>query len=146
MSTIKKKIAEDFITAFKAGVDGRAKKNILGVIKSEIIAEEKKKGRTSGDVSDEEAIAIIKKSVKNLNEIIDNAGDSQKNIDEAKFEIEVLKVYLPQQMNEEEIDAKIEEAIKSGAENIGTIMGAFKGLEVDKKLVSQKAIQKLKNK
>ncbi len=143
MSTIKKQIAADFMDAFKAGVEGRKKKNILGLIKSEIVAEEQKKGRTSGDVSDDEAIVIIKKSVKNLNEVISKAGDNKDIVEEAEFEMSILEVYLPKQMTEEEIDAKIEEAISGGANNIGAIMGAFKDLEVDKKLVSQKAKEKL---
>jgi len=143
MSTIKKQINKDFVAAFKA--KEMKKKNILGFLKSEIAKKEQAKGRAPGDATDDEAMAVVKKSIKNQNEVISTAGDNQEVIDAAKFEISILEVYLPEQMSEEEIDAKIKEVVDGGANNIGQIMGAFKGLGADKKLVSQKAKQILSN-
>ena len=146
MSTIKQKIASDFMTAFKMGAEGRDKKNILGFLKSQISLKEQEKGRTPGDANDDEVMAVIKKSVKNLNETIDMSGDNQEAIEKAKFEIGILEVYLPVQMSEADIDVKIKEAIDGGANNMGQIMAAFSGLGVDKGLVSQKAKQLINSK
>ena len=140
--SIKEQVSKDFMTAFKARE--MEKKTILGILKSEIVKEEQKEGRTSGEASDEEVLYIIKQGVKNLNKTIEQAeksGDKQDIIDESNFELDILEAYLPKKMSEDEIDAKIKEVVDGGANHIGQIMGAFKGLEVDMKMVSQKAKQ-----
>ena len=43
--TIKEQISADYMTAFKQGAEGRVKKNILGLLKAEIVKEEQKEGR-----------------------------------------------------------------------------------------------------
>ena len=146
MTTIKEQISADYITAFKAGPEGRAKKNVLGLLKAEIVKEEQKEGRTTGELSNDEVTSMIKSSIKNANKTIEGAeklGDKQELIDEAKFEISVLEEYLPAKLSEEEIAEKIKEAIAGGAGNMGAIMAAFNGLEVDRKIVAQKAQQQL---
>ena len=130
MSTLIEKISEDFTTAYKAkDMDA---KNFLGVVKGEVT-------RKTKEPSDEDVIADVKIMIKNHKKSLEEHGVPSL----ADSELSILETYLPQAMGEEEIDKVIEEAISGGANNMGMIMGAFKGMEVDKKIVSQKANQKL---
>ena len=62
--------------------------------------------------------------------------------------IEVFNSYFKEtlgsiKMSEGEIEIKVKEAIDGGANNIGRIMGAFKGLEADMKFVKETAEKQL---
>jgi len=132
MSTLIEKISEDFMTAYKA--KDMDTKNFLGVVKGEVT-------RKTKEPADESVIAGIKSMIKNHNKSLEETSTPSLT----DSELSLLETYLPQAISEEEIDKVIEEAIAGGANNMGAIMGAFKGMEVDKKLVSQKANQKLNN-
>ena len=140
MSTLKEKISNDFMIAFKK--KQKEKKNFLGLIKSQINTEEKNIGKP---VSDSEVVKILKKFEKSLLSIKEAnlTKDVQPEDWSEDRELEIVQSYLPKQMTESEIDSKLEEVISSGADNIGKIMGAFKGLEVDMRLVKDKAVEKL---
>lgn len=141
MSTLLEQINADFMTAFKN--KEMDKKNVLGLLKSNITKKEQEKRQPKGGVTDDVVISVIKKSIKTVNETIAASGDNQEAIDEAKFEKTILEAYLPAQMSEDEIEAKVKELIDGGAENMGAIMKEFKGLPADMSLVSQKARQSL---
>ena len=55
------------------------------------------------------------------------------------MEITFIDSILPQQMTEEEIDEKLKELVDGGANHIGKVMGGFKGLNADMKIVKEKA-------
>ncbi len=130
MSTLLEKINNDFATAFKAR--DIEKKNFLGVLKGEITRENKEPG-------DSEVISKIESMLKANSKSIEKSGVSSLS----DMELSTLESYLPKQMSEAEIDNKLKEVVSSGANNIGAIMAAFKGLPVDMKLVSEKAKQTL---
>lgn len=130
MKTIKEKIKEDFMVAFKA--KEMSKKNFLGLIKSTIENEEKNK---MGELNDSEITKILEKFQKSLNEVITKGvGDT---VVDAKFELSILEGYLPKKMSEDEIRNKILELKNGGANNIGMFMSAFKDLPADKTIVSK---------
>ena len=130
MKTIKEKIKEDFMVAFKA--KEMSKKNFLGLIKSTIENEEKNK---MGELNDSEVTKILEKFQKSLNEVITKGvGDT---VTDAKFELSILDGYLPKKMSEDEIRNKILELKNGGANNIGMFMSAFKDLPADKTIVSK---------
>ena len=130
MKTIKEKIKEDFMVAFKA--KEMSKKNFLGLIKSTIENEEKNK---MGELNDSEVTKILEKFQKSLNEVITKGvGDT---VVDAKFELSILEGYLPKKMSEDEIRNKILELKNGGANNIGMFMSAFKDLPADKTIVSK---------
>lgn len=83
--TLEQRISEDFMTAFKN--KDTARKSILGVIKGEI---QNEKFRT--EIVDVEA--ILKRMEKSL---------KQTNTVESLAELELIKEYLPQMMDKEEI-------------------------------------------
>lgn len=136
METLKEKIQKDFIAAFKMGAEGRLKKDLLGVIKSAITAEEQKPN--AKDVGDVEVMAILKSIRKGIKEVVDLSGTP-----ESIKELFIVDSYLPQQMSEEEIKNAVEQVIseigaKSPAE-IGKVMGGFNSKfagKADGKIVS----------
>jgi len=132
MTTLIEKIGKDFKDAYAA--KNMDKKNFLGVLKVEVT-------RKSKEPADDDVIAGIKSMIKNHKKSLEETQTPSLT----NFELEILEEYLPQSISEEEVDKIIEEAISGGANNMGAIMGAFKGLEVDRKMVSQKANQKLNN-
>ena len=115
----------------------------LRAVKSEILLEATKGGNDT--VSDDTAIKIIQKLVKQRKDAVAIFLE-QKREDLAKddqFQIEVLNVYLPAQMGEEEVRAAVQSVIAqvgaSGPQDIGKVMGPVMGKlngKADGKLIS----------
>ena len=112
------KIHAQFKDAYKA--QDMPRKDFLGVLIGEVT-------RASKTPSDQDVIAKIKSMLKNNQTSFELTGVSSLN----DSELDILNSYLPKQMSDSEIDSIIDNAILSGASNIGQIMGAFKGMEVD---------------
>ena len=132
--TLKERISADFMSAFKN--KEMEKKNFLGVVKGEIQTEE---GRT-GAATDEVVLGILKKMEKSL---------TQTNTSESLKELEYIKPYLPQMMDEVLIRSIIESYKNTGILNVGQMMGTFnkeyKG-KADNALVSKIVKEVLENK
>lgn len=133
--TLKEKINKDYIEAFKA--KNNVKKNLLSVIKGEIQTIEKNTGVEN--LSDEDVIKILNKTVKSLKETMVSLIDSQsvEKILTVKNELVIVDSYLPKQLSIEEIQSKIDSLVASGLKNMGMIMKEFNSLPADKKLVSE---------
>ena len=132
--TIEMKINEDFMTAFKARKT--EVKTLLGTVKGEM--QLLKKVLNVESLSDEKSIELLNKFAKNMKETI-RLTDNEA----AKAELVIIESYLPKQMSEMEVIAKLDEVLASGATNIGAIMKAFAGLPVDKKVLSDLAKSKM---
>ena len=96
-------------------------------------------GRSKGqkEMTDGDIIAILKKMIKQRNESCDvykKAGRNELLENETK-EIEVINVFLPKQLSEEETKKICEDVIKSvGAssmKDMGKVMGALKSKHSD---------------
>ena len=133
---LKEKINADYMTAFRA--KNTTAKNLLSVIKGEIQTTEKNTGVEN--MSDEDVMKILKKTVKSLKET--NASFPSAQTAEELF---IAEAYLPTQMSEEEVRTAVDEIIASmrttlTVKEMGKIMGQFNskyaGL-ADGKLVSQ---------
>ncbi|MCB9365378.1 MAG: GatB/YqeY domain-containing protein [Flavobacteriales bacterium] len=115
----------------------------LRAVKSEILLEATKGGET--EVSDETALKIIQKLVKQRKDsssIYVEQGREDLAKDEL-FQIEVLSVYLPEQMSEEDVRKAVQELIAqvgaSGPQDMGKVMGPIMGKlngKADGKLIS----------
>lgn len=121
----------------------KEKLEALRAVKAALLMEGTKDG--SGEVSDEAALGIIQKLVKQRKDastIFKEQGREDLAKDE-DFQIEVLSVYLPEQMGEDEVRKVVQEAIaQSGAAGpqdmgkvMGPVMGKLKG-KADGKLIS----------
>ena len=128
------KINADFMVAFKAR--NTTAKTLLGTVKGEM--QNLKKVLMVESLSDEKSIELLNKFAKNMNETIRLTNDEA-----TKDELAIIESYLPKQMSEAEVNAKLDEVLASGATNIGAIMKAFAGLPVDKKVLSELAKSKM---
>jgi uncharacterized protein YqeY len=125
---LKEKINSDYMSAFRS--KNTVAKNLLSVIKGEIQTTEKNTGVEN--MSDEDVIKILNKTVKSLKET--NASFPSAQTSEELF---IVESYLPSQMTEVEIVTKIQELVDGGASNVAEIMRAFSTLPADRKMVSQ---------
>tara|TARA_B100001057_G_scaffold99763_1_gene96761 strand:- start:109 stop:564 length:456 start_codon:yes stop_codon:yes gene_type:complete len=107
---------------------------VLSAIKDAEIA-----GRSKGqrEISDSDIIAILKKMIKQRKEsceVFKKAGRQELLENETK-EIEVINVFLPKQLSEEETKKICAEAIKSAEassmKDIGKVMGILKSKYAD---------------
>jgi len=127
LSMLADKIKEDFLVAFKARES--LKKEVLSGLKSAIKYVEIDKKIESLD--DEGVIDVISKEVKKRKDSIEQfeAADRQDLADKEKAELEILNVYMPEQMSEEEIEKIVDEVIgETGASSkadTGKLMGAL---------------------
>ena len=107
---------------------------IVSAIKDAEIANRTKERK---DISDSDITAILKKMIKQRNESCDvykKAGRTELLNNENK-EIEVINVFLPKQLSEEETKKICEETVKSvGAvsmKDMGKVMGSLKSKHSD---------------
>ena len=130
MTPLKQRISTDYITAFKS--KDAVRKSILSVVKGDIQTVEKNTG--VADLSDEDVMKILVKTVKNLNETLSQTQDA-----ESTAQLAVLSEYMPKQLTREEVKAKVDE-LKAASDvplNIGAVMKAFAMDAVDKKMVAE---------
>lgn len=133
--TLIEKIEADFKQAYIN--KDMERKNFLGLLKGEATKESK-------TPNDSQVIKTLKSFEKSLLSVIEaNENSKSQSGWNEKDELNIVQSYLPKQMDKSEIEAKLKQAIESGASNIGQIMSAFKGLEVDMKLVKDMATEKL---
>ena len=84
------------------------------------------------EVDDAKALQIINKMIKQRNDSISQfkSGGREDLADKEQQEVDILSKYKPEQLSEEEIAARVKEAIKdSGAssmQDIGKVMGILK--------------------
>ena len=84
------------------------------------------------EVDDAKALKIINKMIKQRNDSISQfiSGGRDDLADKEQQEVDILSKYKPEQLSEEDVTAKVKEAIKdSGAssmQDIGKVMGVLK--------------------
>ena len=120
---LKQQLQEELKQAMLAKDELR--KSVLRMLLSAINYYEIQKGGAGYEASDEDVLAVIQKEAKQRNESIEqfkNAG-RQELVDKETKELEMLQVYLPEQMNEEEIRAIIKEAIAQTGASTPSDMG-----------------------
>ena len=134
--SLKKKIEEKLNEALKAK-DKNTYPTLRLVISA--IKDAEISGRTKGqkEISDNDINAILKKMIKQRNEsceVYKKAGRNELLENETK-EIQVLSLFLPKQLSEEETKKVCEDAIKSSGassmKDMGKIMGILKSKHAD---------------
>jgi len=145
---LEEKILNDYREAMKS--KDAIKSSCLSFLRAEMInvAIEKRKKL----LDDNEAIAVIKKQIKQHQDAIEQfqKGERLDLADKETKELEVLKSYLPAQLSSEEIKKIIEEVIAGigaqGLKDMGKVMKevmAKIGQSADGKLVSDLVKEKL---
>lgn len=145
--TLKETIQAETVTALKAGE--KVKVGALRMLTAAIVNKEKELRR---ELSDDEVREVAAKEVKKRAESIEafESAGRQELADKEQAEREVLRVYAPEQLSEEQVDALIEDAIAStgasGPQEMGKVMGVVmagaKG-KVDGSLVQAKVRARL---
>lgn len=147
MAELKDRIATETVEALKAGEKVRV--STLRLLTSSIRNREIEVGH---DLTDDEVLEIAAKEAKKRRESIEayGAAGRQDLVDKEAAELEVLKVYLPEQLSEADIDAIVDEAIAAtGATGLGemgkvmsAVMAKAKG-KADGRVIQERVKAKL---
>lgn len=120
-------VSEDIKDAMRA--KDKIKLEALRGAKKEFIEAKTAKG-SDGELADDVAVKIIQKMVKQRRDSADiyKSQDRPELAEKELEEIAVLEHYLPKQLSEQELEAKLKEIIASvgatGAADMGKVMGA----------------------
>lgn len=126
-SALKTRIQDDMKAAMRAG-----EKERLGTIRLILAAVKQQEVDTRLELSDSDVITILDKMTKQRKESITQFSKAQRNdlVDKEQAELDIIQTYLPKPLSDAEIDALIEEAMKtSGASSVkdmGKVMGLLK--------------------
>lgn len=145
---LEEKILKDYQEAMKAR--DSVKSTLLSCLRAEMTNAALKE--KTGKLDDNGIIAVIRKQIKQHQDSIEQfqKGNRQDLVDKETRELEILKVYMPEQLSEDEIKKIIEEAVASsgasGLKDMGKVMKealAKIGSGANSKLVSDLVKQRL---
>lgn len=123
---MKEKLLNDLKEAMKN--KEKEKLSVIRMVKGAIQLEEINKKR---ELTDDEIITIIAKQIKTRKESIVEfeKGGREDLINQTQSEIDLLNVYMPEQMSEEEviaiIDSVFDEVKPTSMKDMGKLMGAI---------------------
>ena len=125
--SLKEKILSDLKDALKSG--DNFKRDVLRLLSGAFKNVEIEKKKREEGLNDQEMVEVIKKSIKQRKDSVEQYenGGRQDLADKEKKEIEILSVYLPQQMGEEKVREEIKKVIietgATSAKDFGKVMG-----------------------
>ena len=125
--SLKQQITEDMKTGMRAKDTAR-----LGAIRLLLAAIKQREVDERIELSDADVVAIIEKMNKQRRDSISQyeAAGRKDLADVEKFEMSVLKDYMPQQLSEAEVSVAVAEAITAtgaaSAQDMGKVMGVLK--------------------
>ncbi len=138
---LKKRLLEDFKIAMREKDD--VKKNTITMVRAAILQREKDE---QIELDDEDIIEVLSSELKKREASLEAAekGNRPDIIKDIKYEMVILKEYLPQQLTEEEIDTIVAQVVEelgaSSMKDMGRVMGKLmpklKG-RADGKLVNE---------
>lgn len=123
---LQEKLSEDM----KAAMKGKETKT-LEVLRMVISSIRNKAIELNKELEDAEVIAVIKSDAKKMKDALDMFVSSAREdlAEEARKEIAILEKYLPEQMSDNELEAKvrakIEELGAKASSEIGKVVGAL---------------------
>lgn len=102
-------------------------KGVLQLVKAALDSAEKEKGSA---LTEQEEIAVINREMKQTNQSLDGAKAAGREdlIEKEIAKLELLKSFLPKQLSEEEIAAKLTEAGVTSGTSMGEAMKIAKSL------------------
>ncbi len=125
--SLKEKIAQDFVQAFKE--KNLEKKGVLSMVRSEIKNKEIELGKKEDGLSDKEIVEVLGRAIKQRKDSVQqySKGGREELASKEQNEINILKKYLPEQMSDEAIETEVKKAIEElkvhGECNLGKVMG-----------------------
>jgi uncharacterized protein YqeY len=131
MNPLQQRVEEDFLEAYRAS--NQRVVEVLRLVKTALmnaeIEKRAKEKKREVELSEEEAREVIKRQVKSLEDAKElfRQGKRDDLVKQTEEEMEILKKYLPEELNEEEIKKIVQEKIqnlgKPGLEAFGRVMG-----------------------
>ena len=122
---LKEQLMQDYKDAMKSA--DALKKNTVNMVRAAIKQYEVDQRVTLDD--DADIVKIIKKQVKMRADALEDFAKAGRDdmVEGYKKEIEILKTYLPEEMGEEEIKAKVKEiadklGVEANMKNMGVLM------------------------
>lgn len=118
------KLREDLKTAMKAG--DRTAVATLRMVLSEIHNREIERGE---ELDEDDVLAVLDKAVKTRREAAEayDEGGREERAAAERREIEILRRYLPDQLDDDELEAAINEVVEAtgagGMQDMGAVMG-----------------------
>ena len=133
--SLKEKIISDIKDAMRSGDTVRRDtlRFLDSAIKNTEIEKRSASRRRETGLSDEEVLEVIARSVKQRNDSIQQYinGGRPELAEKEKAELEILKTFMPEQMNEDEIRKVVKEIISAAGTvspaDMGKIMGQAMG-------------------
>ncbi|MDR3899112.1 MAG: GatB/YqeY domain-containing protein [Duodenibacillus sp.] len=125
--TIKAQVMQDMKTAMKAHETAR-----LSALRLLLAAIKQREVDDRVEATDELVTGVISKLIKQRHDSVKQYHDAGRDdlAQKEQFEIDVLSVYLPKQMSDEEIAAVVKDAIAQtgavGMAGMGKVMGVVK--------------------
>ena len=122
--TLRERLQDDTTAAMRSG--DTLRRDVLRMVQNSIYNTEKSKRIT---MSDEDVIGVLTREVKTRRESVDafRKGGREDLAAKEEAEIAILTEYLPQALDEDEINALVREAIEatgaSNARDMGKVMG-----------------------
>ncbi|HVG23320.1 MAG TPA: GatB/YqeY domain-containing protein [Thermoanaerobaculia bacterium] len=123
MGNLTEKIRADLTAAMKAQEKQRL--SVIRMLQSAIKNEQINAGH---ELSDEEAMSVIRKAVKQRQDSIEQYGNAGRTelADKERSEMEILQTYLPAELSDEELESGLREIVAStGAQSkkdLGKVM------------------------
>ena len=127
---LQKRIDEDLIAAMRA--KGSARLGVLRMLKAALKNAAIDKAGAQGELEDSEAMAVVRKQVKQRQDSIDSfeKGGRSELAEKERAEIAVLSSYLPQAMSGEELKRVVAETIaETGATSRAQMGAVMKALQ-----------------
>src|SRR6267143_2255327 len=127
---LQKRIDEDLIAAMRARDSARL--GVLRTLKAALKTASIEKVGAEGELEDSEAIAVVRKQVKQRQDSIESfeKGGRSELAEKERAEIEVLDGYLPQAMSTEELKRIVAETIgETGATSRAQMGAVMKALQ-----------------
>ncbi len=125
--TLKQQLTEDMKTAMRGG-----DKHRLGVIRLILAAVKQREVDERIELDDPQTLAVLEKMLKQRRDSITqyDAANRKDLADAERAEVTVIEAYLPAKLSDEEIDARVAEAIAatgaSSARDMGKVVAAVK--------------------
>jgi uncharacterized protein len=81
------------------------------------------------ELTDEEVVELLRKEVKRRREAVEQMKQAGRNevVEREEQQLTVIDAYLPQLMNEEEVERVVDEVLAQGLTDFGKVMGVVMG-------------------
>jgi uncharacterized protein len=125
--SLKSQVESDIRDAMRA--KDQDKLRALRAIKSMILLEETKEGNAGGELSAEDEIKLLTKAAKQRRESAEvyKAQDREDLWSKEEAELAIIEQFLPKQLTEDEVRARLQEIIgrvgAAGPSDMGKVMG-----------------------